>query len=131
VDPVDGRPLDVAELERRVRTVLGERASLEPDMLEPTPVRHTIARMLMNLRGIYSERGDFARLLVVLDRLIDLLPVLGSEVRDRGLLKAKLGAPRAAVDDLMRYVESLPNAEDVDEIRGLIAEIERGIRPAN
>lgn len=131
VDPVDGRTLDTAELERRVRKVLGERATLEPDMLEPTPVRHTVARMLMNLRGIYAERGDFARLLVVLDRLIDLLPVLGSEVRDRGLIKAKLGAPRAAIDDLMRYVESLPNAEDIDEIKALIAEIERGIVPAN
>jgi regulator of sirC expression with transglutaminase-like and TPR domain len=120
VDPVDGSVVDTAELERRVRAVLGERAFLQPDMLEPTPVRHTIARMLMNLRGIYAERGDFARLLVVLDRLIDLLPVLGSEVRDRGLLKAKLGAPRAAIDDLARYVESLSNAEDVDEIRRLM-----------
>ena len=43
-------------------------------MVSETTVKTHVARMLMNLRGIYASRGDSARLLLVLDRLIDLLP---------------------------------------------------------
>jgi hypothetical protein len=64
-------------------------------MIAATPVRHVIARMLMNLRGIYASRGDFAQLLVVLDRLIDILPDGSEELRDRGLLLGRLGGPFA------------------------------------
>jgi regulator of sirC expression with transglutaminase-like and TPR domain len=84
-----------------------------------------IARMLMNLRGIYAARADYPRLLLVLDRMIDLLAELEYEVRDRGLLWAKLGAPQAAIGDLRRYVEALPHAGDVAEVRRLIAQLER------
>jgi regulator of sirC expression with transglutaminase-like and TPR domain len=125
VDPMSGLALDTRGLTRLVERALGSRAKLEPQMLSPTPVRHIVARMLMNLRGIYAERADYPRLLVVLDRLIDLLPDVANEVRDRGLLWAKLGAPRAALDDLKHYIESLPHAGDVADIRKLIEQLEK------
>src|SRR4030095_3112871 len=93
-------------------------------MLKPIPVRHFVARILMNLRGIYASRGDYPKLLVVLDRIVDLLPEVASELRDRGLLCAKLGAPQAAVDDLKRYIEALPHAGDAAEVQRIIAELE-------
>ena len=49
--------------------------------------------MLINLRSIYAARGDAGRLLVVLDRLVDLIPDAADEIRDRGYLCARLGAP--------------------------------------
>jgi regulator of sirC expression with transglutaminase-like and TPR domain len=90
-------------------------------MIGPTPVRQVVVRMLMNLRGIYASRGEYARLLVVFDRLIDLLPDAPEELRDRGLLFGRLGAPDAAVGDLTRYLELLPHAGDAPEVRAWIA----------
>ncbi len=90
------------------------------EMLAPTPVRHLLARMLMNLRGIYTTRADYSRLLLVLDRFIDLMPESTEELRDRGYLWARLGAPAAAVADLEEYMERLPNAGDLTEIRQTI-----------
>lgn len=116
--------------------VLGERALVEllrrsgskleytAEMVEPTPVRQVISRMLMNLRGIYAMRGDYARLLVVFDRLIDLWPSCTEELRDRGFLFARLGAPDAALADLRRYLELAPGATDVAEVRQWLARIE-------
>jgi regulator of sirC expression with transglutaminase-like and TPR domain len=125
VDPFgSGAVLDKTDLERLLRPSSGAARTLQPSMLAPTPTRHILARMLMNLRGIYTTRGDYPRLLLVLDRLIDLIPDVANEVRDRGLLWAKLGAPGAAIDDLKRYLESLPNAGDVAEVRRLIARLE-------
>jgi regulator of sirC expression with transglutaminase-like and TPR domain len=98
----------------------GYRGPLVPAMLDPTPARHVIARMLMNLRGVYAARGDYPKLLLVLDRFIDLLPESTEEFRDRGYLLARLGAPEAAIEDLRAYVERLPQAGDVPEVRQLI-----------
>jgi len=127
VDPFRGALPDRRALEKLLARS-GQARRLEEDMLARTPTRHIVARMLMNLRGIYAAHGDYPRLLVVLDRLIDLLPEMADEVRDRGLLWAKLGAPQGALDDLKRYVQALPHAGDVAEVRRLIDQLES--RPA-
>ena len=103
----------------------GGKLTFKDEMLAPTPVRHILARVLMNLRGIYAARAAYPSLLLVLDRLIDLLPEATDELRDRGYLCAKLGAPAAAIADLSRYVEAFPHAGDVIEVRRVIAELER------
>jgi regulator of sirC expression with transglutaminase-like and TPR domain len=132
IDPFhDGRWLDAHQLgELLERSGIG--ISYRPELMDATPVRQVIARMLMNLRATYAQRGDYARLLVVFDRLIDLLPDSATERRDRGFLFARLGAPEAAVDDLERYLELQPNAEDAVEVRRWITQFgqaaERGTR---
>jgi regulator of sirC expression with transglutaminase-like and TPR domain len=126
VDPFGrGGVLDKADLEKLLQRQDGSKPELSFSMLAPAPTRHILARMLMNLRAIYAIRGDYPRLLLVLDRLIDLIPDVANELRDRGLLWAKLGAPRAAIDDLLRYLENLPHAGDVAEVRRLIDHLEQ------
>ncbi len=100
-------------------------------LLEPAPVRKVLVRMLMNLRSIYASRGDYSRLLVVLDRIVDLLPGAPRELRDRGLLSARLGAPEAAMDNLRHYVRLAPHAGDVAEVRRIIDQLEQGHAAAN
>ncbi|HEU4582905.1 MAG TPA: tetratricopeptide repeat protein [Polyangiaceae bacterium] len=95
----------------------GSRLSYAPELIAPTPVRQVLARMLLNLRAIYAQRGDLSRLLVIFDHLIDLLPNAADERRDRGLLFGRLGAPDAALADLERYLELAPEAPDADQIR--------------
>jgi len=125
-DPFGGGvALDRSALQRLLSQSGGTK-KLDSSMLLPASTRQILLRMLMNLRGVYATRGDYARLLLVLDRMIDLMPEIANEVRDRGLLWAKLGAPQAALDDLRRYVDSLPHAGDVAEIRRLITQLERG-----
>lgn len=111
VDPFNqGKLLDeraLTQLLRRAKV----RAPLSSEMLEPARTRHVVARMLMNLRGIYTGRGDKQRLLLVLDRLIDLLPELTSELLERAALCERLGAPAAALADYQRYLEIDPDGE--------------------
>lgn len=117
VDPFHGGgaldEVGLAELLRRS----GSKLRYSSELIAPTPVRQVVARMLMNLRGIYASRGDYSRLLLVIDRLIELLPAATDEFRERGVLFARLGAPAAAHADLSRYVASLPHADDVPEVR--------------
>jgi regulator of sirC expression with transglutaminase-like and TPR domain len=117
VDPFHGGgALDEVALADLLRRS-GSKLRYSSDLIAPTPVRQVVARMLMNLRGIYASRGDFSRLLVVIDHLIDLLPSSIEELRERGFLLGRLGAPAAAVEDLTRYVEEFPHADDVPEVK--------------
>jgi len=100
------------------------KAALSDDMLDPAPARHVVARMLMNLRTLYAARGDAGRLLVVLDRLVDLIPEAYEEVRDRGYVYARLGARASAAADLRRYLDVMPHADDADSVRRAIAKLE-------
>lgn len=112
VDPFhNGRLLDAAALSQLLRRA-NVRAPLSSEMLEPARTRHIVARMLMNLRGIYTARGDGPRLLLTLDRLIDLLPDLSSELVERAKLYETLGAPAAALADYERYLQIEPDGSE-------------------
>jgi regulator of sirC expression with transglutaminase-like and TPR domain len=121
VDPFGGgERLDEEALEHLLARVKGPGHELDHGFLAAASVRSILVRMLMNLRAIYASQGDYARLLLVLDRLIDFMPSASTELRDRGLLWAKLGAPAAAIADLSRYLDTADEGEDVAQIRRLL-----------
>ena len=82
-----------------------------------------LVRMLINLKWIYATRGDFARALLALDRIISLTPDSVPALRERGLLAARLGSVEAAREDLSRILELLPQAPDANSIRERLAEL--------
>ncbi|HWP04708.1 MAG TPA: tetratricopeptide repeat protein [Polyangiaceae bacterium] len=130
VDPFHGGgALDEVALADLLRRS-GSKLRYSSELIAPTPVRQVVARMLMNLRGIYASRGDFPRLLVIIDRLIDLMPASTDELRERGYLLGRLGAPRGAVEDLGQYVERLPHADDADEVKRWMARLTDDARSA-
>jgi regulator of sirC expression with transglutaminase-like and TPR domain len=104
------------------------RVPLSKEMLEPARTRHIVARMLMNLRGIYASRGDSSRLLLTLDRLIDLMPELSSELVERAKLYEQLGAPAAALADFERYLTVDPDGSESAAARAAITRLQRTVK---
>lgn len=121
VDPFSSHTMDRGDLERLLASASRGKLALEESMLEPTPTRHIIARMLFNLRNIYVRQGNHDRLLVTLDRLVDLLPEALEHRRDRGLVCARLGAAAAAREDLSAYLDELPHASDAVDIQRVLS----------
>jgi len=83
--------------------------------------RQILARMLHTLKRIYLERSDDVRLWWVVDRLLLLGPDQADELRDRGLISARLGAAGAAARDLAAYLELAPGAADASQVREVLA----------
>jgi regulator of sirC expression with transglutaminase-like and TPR domain len=79
--------------------------------------------MLVNLKWIYTTRGDLARAHLALDRMVTLTPDSVAALRERGMLAAKLGAVEAARADLARSLELQPEASDATAIRTRIEEL--------
>jgi regulator of sirC expression with transglutaminase-like and TPR domain len=124
VDPFfGGRRLDDAGLQTLLKRAAPSQEVSLAEHLAPASARAILVRMLINLKWIHATRGDFARSLLALDRIISLTPDSAPALRERGLLAARLGAVEAARADLSRLLELVPQAPDAGSIRQRLEEL--------
>jgi regulator of sirC expression with transglutaminase-like and TPR domain len=121
LDPYNqGRPVGFEELRERIAPHMDGQMPTDQQLfqvLEPATARMTAMRMIRNLQAIYQQAGDFERVARSADRLLKLAPDLPEALRDRGLAYAELGYVRGVRDDLTRYLQLRPQADDAEAIR--------------
>jgi regulator of sirC expression with transglutaminase-like and TPR domain len=124
VDPFfGGRRLDEPGLQKLLERASPSQKFVVADHLAPATGRAMLVRMLINLKWIYATRGDFARALLALDRIVCLTPDSVPALRERGLLAIRLGAVEAARADLSRLLELVPQAPDASSLRKQLEEL--------
>jgi len=126
IDPYcGGITLSLQDLQQRLRETRGGEVSraIVAAMLVAANKREILARMLRNLKGIYLDQRDYVRALSAIDWIIAIMPGEATEVRDRGLIYVKLECFRAALEDLEHYMQKVPDAADMDEIRSHVVEL--------
>ena len=122
LDPLTGESLGLDTLSERLapfRSHLGEHGDSETPLglfLQACPPRDVLARMLRNLKEIFSSQSDGPRLLAISERLVRLLPQAHTERRDRGLTLIGLGQIERARQDLQHYLHAVPHAADAQDI---------------
>jgi regulator of sirC expression with transglutaminase-like and TPR domain len=132
VDPFfGGRRLDEPALQKLLERATPAQTLVVAEHLAPASARTMLVRMLINLKWIYATRGDFARALLALDRIICLTPDSVPALRERGLLAARLGAVEAARADLTRLLELVPQAPDASSIRKQLEELRAKVAVLN
>jgi regulator of sirC expression with transglutaminase-like and TPR domain len=118
LDPFNGGVvIGEADCHALVRRMHGPDAGLDPADLRAVTTPEIVARMLANLKGIHTSRGDWPRALRTAEDLVALRPRALGEVRDRGVIHGKLGDVRAAIHDWERYLRGAPEAADAAEVR--------------
>jgi len=128
IDPYNGGELLTSEeCVARFKNVSHGR-EFDERFLQGVAPRQILGRMLHNLKRIYVEQGDDVRAFWVIDRLLLLTPDAIDEVRDRGLVEARLGLRPAAARDLQAYLDREPSAADAGEVAELLATLRA--RPA-
>ena len=127
LDPTTGQTLSEAQmvemLEPYVQRVSESIGSALRVLLQPATRREIVARMLRNLKGVYLQTERWQRLLAVQQRLVIALPNSIEEVRDRGFAYARLDYLRPALEDLQRYIEMRPDAEDATVVETELHEL--------
>lgn len=127
LDPTTGRSLsesDMVELLEPYVSNAGESVARALRMLlEPATCREIVARMLRNLKTTYLQTERWERLLGIQQRLVIVLPDSIEEVRDRGFAYARLDYLRPALEDLERYLEERPDAEDATVVESQLHEL--------
>ena len=125
LDPFYGRVLTLDDCEEKLREALGEDAELEADHLKAARPREILARMLSNLKQVYLRREEHEAALACADRLLLLLPEAPLELRDRGLIYAKLECFGPALRDLERFVELAGEQRVAVALRATLEELRR------
>lgn len=91
--------------------------------LDGASSRQIVVRVLRNLKAIYLESGNAEAALAVMSRLLLVVPESAEELRDRGLVYAKLECFRPAAADLQNYLRRRPDAPDAVEIHAHLVEL--------
>ena len=113
IDPyAGGALLTRADCVDHFRNLYGPDFTFAPEHLTPLTRHQILARLLGNLKAIYLRAHDYARAVIIVDRLVLVQPAAIWELKDRGILYYRLGGFVAALRDLQRYLKHDPDAED-------------------
>lgn len=132
LDPFDeGRELSEADCRAILERTTGGQVEWDGELLRPATPREVLARINRNLKGSHLRRGQLREAHAAVERLLLLLPDDPDETRDRGLLRAALGRPAAAVADLERYLQLQPRGPDRREVKARLDEVRRALWSLN
>jgi len=126
VDPFHGgRLLDRLGCIHRFNAVNRPTAPFLGTYLDPVGPRAILGRMLQNLKGVYSRKGDTAGLRWVFDLRLAIPGTPPLERRDGARLQAAGGKFDVAADQLEDLADSLPESAEalLTEARGLRARL--------
>jgi regulator of sirC expression with transglutaminase-like and TPR domain len=82
--------------------------------------------MLNNLKGSYYESQDVGKYMLANEMVLAIDQYNPEATRDKGVLFLKEGRTDDALRILNMYLEINPEAEDADEILGIIRQIRSG-----
>ena len=126
VDPFEGGRLRFEDqAQELLDRVYGGMVRLRPEFLQPAGKRDILFSILTSLKGIYLNARDDRRALAAVERILLLRPEAAGEVRDRGILLARLGRVDEAIADFERYLDLVPDGPDARRVRELILELAR------
>ena len=113
VDPfAGGRVMDRDECVERFRAVNGPGVPFDPAYLEPVGPRAILARMLNNLKSVYTGRGDIVALSWVFDLRMALPGASPLEGRDWARVLGATGRFVEAASELEALAHLLPEHEE-------------------
>ncbi|MGF1499277.1 MAG: SirB1 family protein [Elainellaceae cyanobacterium] len=121
VDPFhQGEVLFMQDCQDRLNSIYGRQVLLRPEFFKPIATKRLLSRMLTNLKFIYLNRGEMAKTLAAIERILLIFPDAPVEHRDRGLIYYQVGRWVEACDDLFVYLDQVPAAQDAGVVRQLL-----------
>ncbi|MSP14319.1 MAG: tetratricopeptide repeat protein [Chloroflexi bacterium] len=124
IDPFgEGALLSRQDCQDIITRVYGQKVFADDAWFQPQTKRQILARMLHNLKAIYLQRQDLARVLQIQSRLLIVNPADAAAVRDMGLICAQVGERQMAVIYLQRYLALAPQAPDAARVQQLIEDL--------
>jgi regulator of sirC expression with transglutaminase-like and TPR domain len=112
-----GKIMNVEGCEDLLQKVSSGSIEFQDSFLYPLDKRKTLSRMLRNLKGIYLEQGNDAKLISVMDKIVVLNEDDPQELRDRGIVHYKRQAFMLALKDFEKYLSIVPEHEDSEMVR--------------
>lgn len=127
IDPYDdGAVRFEDEAQELLDRVYGGMIRVDDSFLRAATKREMLVRLLVNLKSLYLNVRDHGRALAVVERLLLIRPIGSAEIRDKGVILARLGRKEEALEQLEAYLNVAPDATDSKRILGLVEELKNG-----
>ena len=130
-DPFEDCSLSMGDCRQLLRRRLGRAAKMKRAYLSPIDTRAVLARVLDDMRTIYTVRGDWTRLATILRRLSAVEPGNGKHLCELAALHCHLGNMRHAYAHLACYLERMPDGHESALVRSSLRRIEAAISALN
>ena len=128
VDPFFGCTLSQADCQNRLQEVAGKEAVLDPRMLEATPHREILQRVLRNLKLYHVSQKEYEAALACSERILLLAGDDLMELRDRGLIYRELECVGPALEDLERYLAFAPGDPNAAALSEVVRDLREKVR---
>lgn len=127
IDPYDGGGLRFEdEAQELLDRVYGGMIRVQDSFLRPATRREMLVRLLSNLKSLYLNVRDHERALAAVEKILLIRPISAGEIRDRGVILARLGRKEEALEQLEAYLNVAPEASDSQQILSLVQDLKNG-----
>jgi regulator of sirC expression with transglutaminase-like and TPR domain len=123
IDAFNGRLVEEEDCRALLERATGSSDHFSSELLESTPTREILARVLRNLRQIHLRGSKLERALACCDRILAMLPDEPLEWMERGLLYRALECWSAAERDLEQSLALSPPPPVADKVRAALADL--------
>ncbi len=128
IDPFEaGQELTEDDCKKLVRNVYGRRTPFREHFLDAITARQLVQRVLHNLKAGFLQRADEERAGRTMELLLAMYPWDLDEVRDRGMLRERIGDYAGALDDLEAYLKYRVGAKDTQTVNETVRSLRRQI----
>ena len=119
----DGRIVEAQDMREIVKRVFGAQAELSSEYYEPVGNRGILVRLQNIIKFRQIEAEDYQGALETVQRMRQIDPQEYRLLLDEGVLLARTGEPRGAIDSLVAYIEKAPNSRDRMEAELLLQQL--------
>ena len=124
LDPYNGgKLLSIEDLQEILDRNFGGSVEFSQDFLNEIGSEQILIRISKNLKNSYTQSFNYAMAMHCINMILGIEPDSPEEVRDKGVLEARLSNYNLALRALNRYLELAPEADDVDYVLDLIRNI--------
>jgi len=125
IDPFNkGRIIDDYVLQDFLKKAYpGIDISVSNDLLKKAKPTQILMRILNNLKNGYSEVDDLDKIMRINEMILSLDKSNPEGIRDRGIILYRSKEYEGALENLYKYIEINPEANDIDSILELVKQI--------
>jgi regulator of sirC expression with transglutaminase-like and TPR domain len=127
LDPYEGGALRFEDqAQELLDRIYGGMIRVHDSFLKAACRREMLVRLLTNLKSLYLNGQEHARALAAVERILLIQPSSPAEIRDRGVILARLGRREEALEELENYLHAVPGAADTEKILGIVEGLRNG-----
>ncbi|WP_374373708.1 SirB1 family protein [Dongia sp.] len=124
LDPFDGgKVLETGDLRQRLKSVIGDKAELQPGHYAAIGNRDILLRLVNNIKVRLIQDGDLPRAATMVGRMLLVAPEAAPLWRESGLIQSRIGNLLAARAAFTRFLEISDNENQRHQVARLLQEL--------